>query len=248
MPPEQLADAAVDSVVRLSGAEGRHAVAVRRLGLDEVVSIVDGEGRRVTGRVVGLVGKDTLDVKVSQIEQDPVHPLRICVAQALVKGDRGELAVSQLTEVGVDEIVPWSAEHSIVQWRGERAAKSAQRWADAVAAAAKQSRRARFPVLRQVADTAAVCARAKAATLAVVLHESASVSIADVAVPRSGEILIVVGPEGGISADERERLASAGAIAIRMGPTVLRTSSAGIAAAAVLLSMTGRWSMGTVGG
>jgi len=246
--PEELADATVGATVRVSGAEGRHAVTVMRTTVGETVSLVDGEGRRLTGPVTAVIGKASLDVDVAEVQFDPSPTLRVTVAQALAKGDRGELAVAQLTEIGVDEILPWSAAHSVVHWRGDRAEKSSRRWADAITAAAKQSRRSRFPVLGGLTSTNDLRLRVSEAALAVVLHEDATEAIGGLTVPASGELLVVVGPEGGISADELAVLAQAGARTVRMGPTVLRTSSAGLAAVAVLLSATNRWSGDGVGG
>ena len=248
LAPDDLATVVVGSVVSISGDEGRHAVTVRRMAEGEVIDIVDGAGRRVTGRVAAIVGKHTLAVEAVEIVDQPVPALRVTVIQALAKGDRGELAVGQLTEIGVDEIVPWSAEHSVVHWRGDRADKSAKRWTDAITAAAKQSRRARFPVLAPIASTAQVSDRIASAAVAVVLHEAATEPISAITVPAGGELLVVVGPEGGISPRELTDFTAHGARVARLGPTVLRTSSAGLAAVAVLLSTTTRWSTEAVGG
>ena len=160
----------------------------------EAVDLVDGEGRRVRGRVAAVMGKDALDVEVVSVSDEPPAQPTLVVAQALPKGDRGELAVELLTEVGVDEIIPWAAANCITRWRDERAGRSWQKWADAATAAGKQSRRARFPTVAPLASTDDVIARV------------------------------------------------AGARVVRLGPSVLRTSSAGMAAAAVLLSRAGRWS------
>ena len=246
--PEDLADATVGTTVLISGDEGRHAVAVRRIEPGETVSLVDGEGRRLTGRVAAINGRQSLDVDVTQVRYESAPALRVTAVQALAKGDRGELAVAQLTEIGVDEIVPWSAEHSVVHWRGDRAKKSSRRWSDAITAAAKQSRRARFPLLAPLASTDDVRDRMRAASVAVVLHEKAAEPIGDITLPVRGEVLVVVGPEGGISGDELAIFTAAGARTARMGPTVLRTSSAGLAAVAVLLSATTRWTADGVEG
>lgn len=245
---DDLADATIGCIVRVSGEEGRHAATVRRVEPGEIINLVDGHGRRVTGTVSTVIDRQTIDVDVVAVRDEPVPALRVVVVQALTKGDRGELAVEQLTQIGVDEILPWSAAHSVVQWRGDRAAKSARRWADAATAAAKQSRRARFPLMGRLASTDDVRDRIGAASTAIVLDESASASIGEIDVPAAGELLIVVGPEGGISGDERAAFAAAGAQIVRMGPTVLRASSAGLAAVAVLLSSTPRWSSDAVEG
>lgn len=239
--PAGLAGAAPGATVRLDGPEGRHAVTVRRLVVGEPVSLVDGEGRRAQGRVSTVVDKQSLEVEVDDIVDEPTPPLRIVAVQALPKGDRGELAVELLTEVGVDEIVPWAAENCVTQWRGERAAKSRQRWVDAARAAGKQSRRSRFPTLAPLSTTAQVAERLAAADLALVLHEAAPQGIGDLVVPSRGEVVVVIGPEGGITASELATFAEASGHAIRLGSSVLRTSSAGIAAVAALSARTARW-------
>ena len=229
-------------MVRVDGPEGRHAATVRRIGVGERVALVDGQGRRADGTVSIVDGKQAIEVAVETLTlEEPAEP-RIAVVQALPKGDRGELAVELLTEVGVDVIVPWSAEHCVTQWKGERAERGHRRWSDAARTAGKQARRCRFPVVEVLASTADVTDRARSAGVALVLHESATTAIGDVAVPDTGEVLVIVGPEGGLSASELEQFSASGAVAVRMGPTVLRTSSAGIAALAALLASSDRWS------
>ncbi len=166
---------------------------------------------------------------------------RIVVVQALPKGERGELAVELLTEIGADAIVPWAATRCVTQWKGERAERGQRRWADAAHAAAKQARRARFPEIRGLAGTAEVAGLVRAATLAMVLHETARAPISDLVLPPVGDVVVVVGPEGGLTDAELELLTASGATAVRLGPTVLRTSSAGIAAVAALLASSARW-------
>ena len=163
------------------------------------------------------------------------------VVQALPKGERGELAVEMLTEVGVDVIVPWSASRSIARWKGDRVEKSLAKWRSAAREAAKQSRRSWFPTVADLASTEDVVALLAQASVRVVLHEAASGPLADVPVPGRGQIVIVVGPEGGITDDELEAFSAVGAEPLRMGSSVLRSSTAGVAAAAALLARTPRW-------
>lgn len=230
--------------IALTGDEGRHAAKVRRLAVGESVRISDGHGS-VADCEVAAVLPDGLTLRVvSRSELAPPSP-RLVVAQALPKGDRAELAVETMTELGVDEIVPWSASRSVVQWQGERGAKAQAKWQRTAREAAKQSRRAWVPTISPLATTTSI-ARRMAGTVGLVLHESATVvmtsaSIADVALPVDGDVLIVVGPEGGISDDELAVFASADAIAVRMGDPVLRTSTAGPAALAALSLRLGRW-------
>lgn len=243
LPPAALEGAAPGSLVRLDGAEGRHAVSVRRLTAGENLDLVDGSGRRARATVVATPDRQTLEARVDGIDIEPPPEPRMVVVQALPKGDRGELAVELLTEVGVDVIVPWSAAHCVTQWKADRRERAHRRWSDAALAAAKQARRARFPSVAALATTGEVADLVRAAACAVVLHETAESPLAGVTVPESGDVVVVVGPEGGLSDEERAVLGAAGAHAVRLGPSVLRTSSAGMAAAAVLLASTRRWAV-----
>ena len=227
-----------DDLLILDGEEGRHAATVRRLRVGEHLDLTDGEGR-VAQCVVTGAARDRLELQVERRTEEPAPQPRIVVVQALVKGDRSELAVELLTELGIDEIVPWEAQRCVATWMPER---SPRRWEGAAAAASKQSRRARWPVVAELADTAAVQDRLAAATIAFVLHEEAADPLVG-ALPASltGEIVIVVGPEGGLTDTEISGFDAAGAQAVRLGPSVLRASTAGCAAAAVVLAGCGRW-------
>lgn len=243
LPPAALDGVGPGSVVRLDGPEGRHAVSVRRLGPGEVLHLVDGAGRRARATVVATVDRQTLDACVDTVQVEPDPQPRLVVVQALPKGDRGELAVELLTEVGVDVIVPWAAARCVTQWKGDRVERAHRRWSDAALAAAKQARRARFPLVAPLATTPQVVELVGAAARSVLLHEEASTALAEVVVPDDGDVVVIVGPEGGVSGDEVALLAAAGAQTARLGPSVLRTSSAGMAAAAVLLAATRRWAV-----
>ncbi|MFJ5894666.1 16S rRNA (uracil(1498)-N(3))-methyltransferase [Streptomyces sp. NPDC093064] len=227
----------------LEGPEGRHAVSVKRLRPGEGLVLTDGRGRWIEGVVKAAEGKDRLVVSdlASLVEEPPESP-RITVVQALPKGDRGELAVETMTEVGVDAIVPWAASRCITQWKGDRGLKALGKWRATAREAGKQSRRVRFPEVADAATTKQVAALLAEADFAGVLHESGEERLATVELPAQGEIVLVVGPEGGVSPEELGQFRDAGAKAYVLGPTVLRTSTAGTAAAALLLGRTGRWS------
>ncbi|MFE9449433.1 16S rRNA (uracil(1498)-N(3))-methyltransferase [Streptomyces sp. NPDC006739] len=229
----------------LDGPEGRHAVSVKRLGPGEEVVLTDGAGRYATGEVITTEGKDRLVVHLSPVSEEPPPTPRITVVQALPKGDRGELAVETMTEVGVDAVVPWQAARCITQWRGERGLKALGKWRATAREAGKQSRRVRFPEVADAATTRQVAALLAEADFAAVLHsdfEHAGAPLATAPLPAEGEIVLVVGPEGGVAKDELALFEEAGAKAYVMGPTVMRTSTAGTAATALLLGRTGRWS------
>lgn len=231
---------AAGSLVEVSGDEAHHAVAVRRLREGEPVVLSDGVGTSVTG-VVASTGKRVFAVRVNSIEQVERPQPALTVVQALPKGDRGELAVEVLTEVGVDRIVPWAAARSVAVWKGERAVKSHARWQATAREAAKQSRRSWLPTVSGLASRADVLGLVGEADLALVLHEDATAALSAVQVPQSGRIVVVVGPEGGVAPDELAALTDAGALSVRLGAEVLRTSTAGVVAVAALLARTGRW-------
>jgi 16S rRNA (uracil1498-N3)-methyltransferase len=247
------------SLVTLDGAEGRHAATVRRARAGEPIDVADGAGTVVRGSV-DAVGRDTVTVRVAAMDHAPLPSPRLVLVQALAKGGRDELAVQTATELGVDAVVPWQASRCVVVWAGERGERSRRRWEDTVRAAAKQSRRPWLPPVGPVLSTASLAARVSAAVAAggagLVLHEDAEAALTGVTLPgpwspkagstgptgsTSPEVLIVVGPEGGISDPELEQLTAAGGRAVRLGPQVLRSSSAGAAALAVLSARLGRW-------
>ena len=240
--PVFLIDAAIELIAgnafRLDGDEGRHAAVVRRITVGEVVDLCDGQGSRATGSVTS-VGKDWLEIQVDVVTLEPRPELTITAVQALAKGDRAELAVEMLTEVGVDSIIPWRAEHSVVKW--DNAEKALDKWRRTVREATKQARRAYVPEVAQLHTTDQILERIAVADLTVILHESATSALAQVAIPESGNVLIVIGPEGGISPRELEVFAGAGAQVVRMGSSVMRTSTAGAVAAGVILSHTSAW-------
>ena len=219
----------------LDGPEGRHAATVKRLRAGEQLDLVDGQGVRCRCAVVA-VGRDTVTLDVLARTTEPAGTPRITLVQALAKGDRGELAVELATEVGVDEIIPWAASRCVQQWDGERGAKSLERWRSTARAAAKQSRRAWWPVVR---DPVLIQGVVTLPGQLLVLHESAGVGLSEVEL--SGDVVLVVGPEGGLTPEELDAFRAVGAQVVRLGPTVLRTSTAGAAATAVVSSRTGRW-------
>ncbi|WP_020416604.1 16S rRNA (uracil(1498)-N(3))-methyltransferase [Amycolatopsis sp. ATCC 39116] len=228
----------------LSGEEARHAATVRRMRAGERLVASDGRGSAAECVIAEVrPGREpVLDLEVSRRWTEAAPALRVVVAQALAKGDRGELAVELATEAGADEILPWRAERSVVRWEeGPRGAKALARWQNTARAAAKQARRAWVPPVREPVSTAELAAVAANAACAVVLEGSASRRLTELSLPAAGDLLLVVGPEGGITDGEVDALTSAGAIGVRLGPTVLRTSSAAAVALGALGAMTSRW-------
>jgi 16S rRNA (uracil1498-N3)-methyltransferase len=226
-------------VLELAGDEGRHAARVKRLAVGEPVLVSDGRGTLVEC-TVSASRSAGLELAAGARRTVPAARPRVVVVQALPKGDRAELAVELLTELGADEIVPWAASRSIVQWLGPRGDRALAKWRRTAREATKQSRRAWLPDIAPLASTAEVAARL-AGGVGLVLHEDAGSSLAEVELPGEGELVVVVGPEGGIAPDELDDFAAVGATAVRLGEPVLRTSTAGAAALAVLSVRLGRW-------
>jgi 16S rRNA (uracil1498-N3)-methyltransferase len=227
-------------VVALTGAEGRHAAVVQRLAVGEHVDLTDGAGTVAACEVVESA-KSGLMCRVLSRRYEAAPAPRFVAVQALPKGDRGERAVEMLTEVGVDEIVPWAASRCVTRWKGERGEKALSKWRSSAREATKQSRRAWVPTVSPLASTADVAALLSKVSLALVLHAPADTTLSELDLSRVEELAVVVGPEGGVTDDELEKFAEAGARRVRLGPSVLRTSTAGVAAMAVLMSRTRRW-------
>ena len=236
---DRLTGAPPGSLFVLDGAEGRHGATVRRIGVGEQVLLADGLGAGAEA-VVESVSSGELHLRITATTQQPQPDSRFVLIQALAKGDRDQQGIEAATELGVDEVVPWQAARSVVIWRGDRAVRSLRKWESIVLAAAKQSRRSRVPVVGEPVSQQGVIQRIEGATLALVLHEEAELPLAQVELPHSGDVVLIVGPEGGISPVELSAFVDAGAVAVRLGPHVLRSSSAGPAALAVM-SAARRW-------
>ncbi|MFJ4169343.1 16S rRNA (uracil(1498)-N(3))-methyltransferase [Paenarthrobacter sp. NPDC089714] len=238
------------SVFILEGPEARHAVTVKRLAVGEPVDLADGSGARLTGKVSDA-GQGSLSVTATDVVFEEQPSVRLVLVQALAKGDRDELAIETATELGIDAVIPWQAERSIVRWKGDRAAKAHAKWQSVVTAAAKQARRAWIPEVRSIVDSASLAKAVAEADVAVILHEDAKNGLrsvlegaaqlagADPHAPR--EVLLIVGPEGGISPREVTRLSDAGAVTALLGHHVLRSSTAGPAAVVLASDVLGRW-------
>ena len=230
----------VGEVIELTGDEGRHAVSVKRTSVGEQIELVDGHGTRAVITVTGVSGKDRLVGVVDCVASEPAPRPTVTVVQALPKAARSELTVDLLTQAGADVIVPWQAGRSVANW-GKKQDKGLAKWRAAARAAAKQSRRSRIPEITPVGDQAAVAALIQAAPLALMLHEDATGKITDQPVAQADSVVLIIGPEGGISPAELDAFTTAGAHPVRLGPEVLRTASAGMVALAALGAVTDRW-------
>ena len=232
VPEIQVQDAVAGGVVRVAGDDARHAITVARIRVGEHIAVGDGAGLIVEGSV-GSIGAGEFDVTVERVRREERPRPELWLAQALAKGDRDELAVQAATELGVSGVIPWQAERSVSRWDA-KAEKGRERWASIVREASKQAIRAWVPEVSALATTADLAALPG---LVLVLEPTASGALTDVVLDDHDRITLVVGPEGGISPNELARFATH----VRLGPEVLRTSSAGPAALAVLNARLSRW-------
>lgn len=231
-------DAGAGDLVALTGAEAKHAAVVRRLRVGEAVTVGDGRGAWLSG-IAEEVSPARVDIRISERTERPLPTPRVVLVQALAKGDRDELAVQAACELGIDEVVPWQASRSVSRWEGPKAVKGRERWAAIVREAAKQAHRAWVPEVAAPVSTKQLAERATTQRV-LILDPTASARLSSIE-PDGRDIVLVVGPEGGVSDQELVQLVDAGAERVLLGETVLRTSTAGPAAIAVLSVALGRW-------
>jgi 16S rRNA (uracil1498-N3)-methyltransferase len=234
----------VGATAVLDGDEGHHAATVRRIRPGETLVLSDGSGT-LAECVVENADKHSLTARVTARRTAPQPRPTVTVVQAIPKAERSELAVELATEAGADDFVAWQADRCVARWDGERAAKGLRRWRAVVRSAARQSRRAWIPEVTGPLSTAELCGylSSRPAAVALLLHESAGLPLAEVSVAQADSLVLMVGPEGGISDAEVAALAAAGAVPVRLGPTVLRTSTAAVVALGALGVLTARWSV-----
>jgi 16S rRNA (uracil1498-N3)-methyltransferase len=233
----------VGELALVDGDEGFHAANVRRIRSGEELDLGDGDGT-VAHCVVEDVGKGRLTARVLDRRTVPIALPAVTVIQALPKSDRSELAIELATEAGADAFVGWQASRCVARWESSaKVDKGLRRW-DAVArSAARQSRRPYIPSINGVVSTAELVHRVRdGGATALVLHESATAKLTELTMAQADSLLLIIGPEGGIADDEIAALSDAGATAVRLGPTVLRTSTTAAVALGALGALTSRWS------
>ena len=227
-----------DEVV-LTGAEAHHAATVRRVRVGEEVTVGDGAGTWLAGECITVTPREVI-VRVTSRNERPAPVPRVTLVQALAKGDRDELAIQAATELGVDVIVPWQASRSVSRWDAAKAEKGRARWATIVREAAKQAHRPWLPSVEAVQTTKQLLARVQSSRV-LILEPRAQTALSGLDLSDSSDIVLVVGPEGGIADEELSQFETSGATLVRLGETVLRTSTAGPAALAVISATLGRW-------
>ena len=227
------------ATVTVDGDEGFHATAVRRLRAGEELDISDGAGSVAHCEITDVV-KGRLTARVMSRREVPAAHPPVTVVQALPKSERSELAIELATEAGADAFVAWQSERCVARWDGTaKIEKGLRRWGSVARSAARQSRRPWVPSVSGPVSTPDLVASLTG--LVLVLHESATVPLAQIPVAQADSVTLIVGPEGGISDAELQELTGAGAVAVRLGPSVLRTSTAAAVALGAIGVLTDRW-------
>lgn len=223
----------------LDGSEAKHAISVRRMRVGEAIALTDGRGARIRGVVKTIEERSlTVDVKSVEIESEPT--LKITLVQALAKGDRDELAIQAATEIGVWSAIPWQATRSISRWDAAKAKKGQERWQAIVTEAAKQSLRTFHPSVQTLHTSNDLTTLIEKGATALVLDPTAEFGLGSISTNAlTGHLLLIVGPEGGISPEELSAFERAGAKRVHLGSSILRTSTAGAVALAILQSQVG---------
>jgi 16S rRNA (uracil1498-N3)-methyltransferase len=222
--------------IEVDGDEAHHGVNVLRLKTSEEVKISDGVGSWGVG-TVSQINKKSFTVEISDRGFEPASKQRVVVVQAILKNDANKDAVDFLTQVGADEIIPWQSQHCI----GKFDDKSLSKWQTAARESSRQSRRVRIPVISNVYSTENLISKITGLQNIFVLHESADNRLSQIEINQEANVILIVGPEGGLSEIEINAFVTAGAKIVRLGESVLRAANAGAAAASVVMSRTGKW-------
>ena len=224
------------SEIEVDGEEAHHGVNVLRLKQSEEVKISNGAGNWAIGKVSQL-SKKSFTVEIYTCGFDSAAKQRVVVVQAILKNDANKEAVDFLTQVGVDEIIPWQSQHSI----GKIDDKSLRKWQNVTRESSRQSRRTRIPVIANTHSTESLISKIRDLQNIFVLHESAENRLSQIEINQEADVILIVGPEGGLSEFEVNTFTAAGAKVVRLGESVLRAANAGAAATSVVMSRTGKW-------
>lgn len=236
VPPER-----IEGTRAVVEGDALHYLArVLRLGPGDELGVFDGAGRAWSARIEAL-DDDRATLALGEARTPPRAP-RITLAQGLAKGDKVDLVVQKATELGAARIAPLRLERCVVRLEGEKAADRTRRWRRIAEEAARQSGRADVPVVDEPADLGAflAAARARGERVAVLWEEETGARLGPwIAAHPDEPLALVIGPEGGIAPAEVEAVRAAGGAVVGLGPRILRTETAGLAALAVALHLAG---------
>jgi len=221
--------------IRLTGVQAHHARSVLRVQKREMIRLADGVGHWIEGEVTEIT-KDSFTVQVAERGADKISKTKIAVAQALLKGDNQKAALDQLVQAGVDGILPWRAERSI------GAQDKSEKWHEVVIAAARQSRRSLIPKLIPMTNLNGLLFACENFDVVIALHESAINSLSSATqISDAKNLLIIIGPEGGLSDFELDQFATGGIPLVKLGDSVIRADLAGVIAIGAIRVLTEEW-------
>lgn len=233
-------------LIRITGPDVQHISKVLRLKEGAELIVADGTGLEYYGRITSL-GKWEVMVSVSQKQQaQSESPVKVTLLQGIPKGDKMELIIQKCTELGINRIVPVVTKRTVVQLSEEKARTRRQRWQRIAEEAAKQSQRARIPVVEEVIPLAEALVRYGNQPLLVPWEEEKAQTMKEVLKAQRGkcsQLALLIGPEGGLDPEEVALAKAQQAWAVTLGPRILRTETAGLAALTMIL-----YELGDLGG
>ena len=226
-----------EETVVIEGEDHRYLTRVLRLGPGDRVVLFDGEGREADAELV-RIGPREADLRIASRRAAPASRRgpRLVLLQSLARGERMDFVVQKATELGVDRIVPVATARAVLQLDGERSESRRARWEKIAREAARQSGRADVPAIDPVTDLARAVAEVPAEALKLLFYEDARAVPLKAALPATApaEIALAIGPEGGFTVEEAASAQAAGFFAVGLGPRILRTETAALAALAIL--------------
>lgn len=232
-----VSDLGIGNSIEVTGDEAHHAIKVLRVEIGEEILLADGSGAWARGRVDAIAKKSFTLATLERGYREEATP-ELIVVQGLMKSERAKEAIELLTVAGATTIIPWQSARSIAKWQGDLGEK----WLSTAVAAAKQSRRINLPEIEGAITTAQIVKRFGGSSNLFVLHEGATRKISEAAKSLGeGAIVLVIGPEGGLTGAELGELSAVGGQIVLLGPEVLRSAHAGFAALAAISALTGRW-------
>lgn len=227
------------SIVELSAAAAHHAARVLRLADGDAVVLFDGRGGEYEARVV-IPGRGRVAAEAGE-RRDPEResPLRVTLVQAISSSDKMDFTIQKAVELGAAAIQPVFSAKSLVRLSGEREAKKLAHWRRIVIAACEQCGRNRLPEVREAMSVEACSRTPGEAALRLLLSPEGKAGLKAIKLKTGQAITLAAGPEAGFSRDEEQVLQRAGFVPLRLGPRILRTETAALAALAALNALAG---------
>ena len=225
--------------VALPDSVAAHLVRVLRLQQGDACVLFNGDGHDYAARLLSVGKREVLaDIEAAQVIANE-SPLHLTLVQGIARGEKMDLILQKATELGVAAIIPVMAERTEVKLDAERTGKRMAHWCSVIVSACEQSGRAQLPALAPPATLAAAAGVLHGIALKLILDPGGEHLLSSLLAPADHQLAIAIGPEGGWSPRDRERLRAAGFTGLRLGPRVLRTETAGLAAIAALQSRFG---------